>query len=595
MSIGLDIIGLLYRADWTRLSLAAEVSVTRERGPFASDDGDDDGLEPGRPPAGVMQMLFGGFQQSRSAGHEWEMVTDPMQADSSRSTLLIAPGGRFRRERGGFVSGCDGERNWQVDPDGGFVVPGPRGGPLGGPRPPLKKLLRPSWLLTEFSLTVGEPVTVSGRHAWPMVATPRPGVRDKVRPHARKPDRVEAIVDAELGILLRHAEILDGRTVRLTELHELSFDPASAADDAQFLPPGGWDAVPEADLPEPPGGSSSRPEGPAWMTSGPVGEAAKVAAGLVAGGLAGLRRHSSFDAFGQATQESPETAMPPDEAALDEAAPDEAAPVSDEMLGLLYRSEELWADGVSATLHLWLDSSVMAAGFPDNLRKQGFGVFGSLLDMAADRADTLHRVSRLRLAGPLIYLIDSVENSDVSRAARVPKTIICDGERLWRIYDDEVSTGPAEPLPSDVVDMLDLPGLLKYRLSGGSQTIARGRPGYNLHNAGDRSFAEIFSPDDVVVDAELGVVLRWITRRESRTLLRRELRDVTAGPVEPGVFQPDIPPHLRVVERPAPVDFQEGPPVTPAGQIVSSLARQAETSVRGFFDRLRGGDTDNRG
>jgi hypothetical protein len=58
MSIGLDIIGLLYRADWTRLSLAAEVSVTRERGPFASDDGDDDGLESGRPPAGVLHMLF---------------------------------------------------------------------------------------------------------------------------------------------------------------------------------------------------------------------------------------------------------------------------------------------------------------------------------------------------------------------------------------------------------------------------------------------------------------------------------------------------------------------------------------------------------
>ena len=61
---------------------------------------------------------------------------------------------------------------------------------------------------------------------------------------ARRPlDRIELAVDAELGIVLRCDEILDGRPLRVTELADVRVDIAPAGDDAPFRPPGGWDSV----------------------------------------------------------------------------------------------------------------------------------------------------------------------------------------------------------------------------------------------------------------------------------------------------------------------------------------------------------------
>jgi hypothetical protein len=56
-------------------------------------------------------------------------------------------------------------------------------------------------------------------------------------------DRVDVIVGAELGILLRHEEIFEGKPLKLTEFVDVSFNPAEASDDAQFAPPSGWEAA----------------------------------------------------------------------------------------------------------------------------------------------------------------------------------------------------------------------------------------------------------------------------------------------------------------------------------------------------------------
>ena len=56
--------------------------------------------------------------------------------------------------------------------------------------------------------------------AWRVVATPRPGGPGTPAPGAGHAplNRVELAVDAELGILLRCEEVLDGGPLRVTEV-----------------------------------------------------------------------------------------------------------------------------------------------------------------------------------------------------------------------------------------------------------------------------------------------------------------------------------------------------------------------------------------
>ena len=84
----------------------------------------------------------------------WEMATDQLGTRTSRSTLLIAPGRRYREQGEDHLSGCDGERSWfAVRAGDGWTVEA-----SGGPEPPLPSVLRPSWLLTGFTLEPIGPV-----------------------------------------------------------------------------------------------------------------------------------------------------------------------------------------------------------------------------------------------------------------------------------------------------------------------------------------------------------------------------------------------------------------------------------------------------
>ena len=207
-----DLIRLLFRADWTRLRLAAEVTTSR-----------DFGLDRTRWKAGT---------PPREARLEWEMATYQLGVESRRSTLLIQPGRRYREQAEGYVSGCDGNRSWSARRNGdGWNVEADD-----GPEPPLPPMLRPSWLLTGYTLEAGEPVTAGGREALRVVATPRPFAWSRASAGARPLDRAEVLVDLGLGIVLWHEEIFDGRTLSVTELTEVRFDP-DPVDDDQFVPP----------------------------------------------------------------------------------------------------------------------------------------------------------------------------------------------------------------------------------------------------------------------------------------------------------------------------------------------------------------------
>ena len=218
-----EVIGLLYRADWTRLSLSAELRSETDREPLP--------------------------RLSREGRSRWYRAWPWQRQDNGRyvggGALLIGPGGRWRLEcsvpgrgaEGEAAEGNDGERGWSWRPP---EVGGPPGLPVkvGAAYPPPPELFCPSGLLGGFTLEVLGPVTVAGRDAIAVAATPRRDVLGSGS--AERPiDRVEVAVDAELGILLRRIETSGGELVTRTELTDVTMNPPQAADPARFAPPPG--------------------------------------------------------------------------------------------------------------------------------------------------------------------------------------------------------------------------------------------------------------------------------------------------------------------------------------------------------------------
>jgi hypothetical protein len=274
-----------------------------------------------------------------------------------------------------------------------------------------------SWLLTGYSLVLDGEVTVAGRSGVRVSGTLRAvaartpqivgelGAGGLSAPIPRwitadQGDEVEAVVDAELGILLRCSQRSGDGLSQLTEFS--SIDVAGAAGSSAFsAPPGSVFG----------GGKGSRTRGPRGRPADGAGtslgdafgealgtagkEAAKTVAGMAAGGLGALIRYAPrrqrVHPFARATAEAadPEAEMPADEPAPggpddvaapalpDEVLPDEVLP--DEVLHLVYRSG-LTAPPFSATLHQWFDFGAALAAVPQSARDRGFGGVGFLVD-----------------------------------------------------------------------------------------------------------------------------------------------------------------------------------------------------------------------
>ena len=518
-----DLVGLLYRADWSRLSLTAEVSVRR-----------DLDLDRAQTEAAVAPP-----------GHEWEMATDQLGTETHRSTLLIQPGRRYREQGEDVASGCDGDRSWTATrKDGGWDVEADD-----GPEPPLPPMLRPSWLLTGYTLESGEAVTADGREALRVVAVPRPRLWSR-RPAGTRPlDRVEMLVDLGLGILLRHEEILDGRTLSVTELTGVRLDP-DPVDDDRFVPPGGWD--------------SGRDSGPA-APGGPVWEAGKLVTGLAERGIGALVKSWASRSFEQDTRERPVAEMPPDPEPLPAGGP----AVTDQMLHLLYDSRDRWATGITATLHHWQDMAALLTQVPDSVRRLGFGGVGHVIDAGSERAGTLHQVFQLSFDGSGRYRIEQTRP-----AGGFGGTIVGDGERQWWLDKDEWLAHPPGPPPHEIPKLLDPSWLLEHRLTGGAETTVGDRRGYRFAVAADAPVDGFpFSVDDVVADAELGILLRLVCHKDSTPVARYELRDVVVG----GDIRIDVP------ER------RPGDPDNEREWMTSLLTRQVTKEARSAFRNIFGG------
>jgi hypothetical protein len=594
-----DLIALLYRADWTRLSLSGEVSGIDEALLTMITHLSADGPFPPFPPFPPPGFGAPGPHLTR---------------------LLVAPGRRYRKDGpdGHFAQGCDGEQIWQW-----WLHPPPGDVQLSGsPEPPFPTLLCPSWLLTGYDLEVGEAVSACGRDGVRVVATARRGTgpAGTIRFPPFRPwppvrfDHVEAIVDAELGILLRCERRQGDRAAELIEFRSITVDPVPGPE--QFAAPAGSIF----------GDGNGRPFGGPLrggpfsggpFSGGPfsgVGwEIAKTAAGLAAGGLGATIRYSPFGPFGplrssrssrpRADDGDTEAAMPHDDPEPEDAA--DGPPVSDEVLHLLYRGGAV-APAFTATLHEWLDFGALLAAVPPSARKAGFGGVGFLLDTlgaaareGGEQQATTHLVSSVRIEGWDSYRIDRTYRTPRHRDRHNTRdddwvTAACDGRQRYLVYADRVRVGPAGPPPTELTDLADGSWLLGCQLSGGSEIMAGDRRAYCISVSASRSASSLmkfFCPAVAVLDAESGRLLRLTCYGAGNPVARYELRDIAdGGDIDVGF---EVPEGLPIVDEPS-GDDRPPPPVN----LVTSMAKAAAdvfkrraddkaAAARDFYDARR--------
>jgi hypothetical protein len=170
----------------------------------------------------------------------WDAIETRDNSTARVSRLRLAGPGRYRIDRlaGGEPSspktvGCDGERSWQVH------------GSRVGARParPLSRefacLADPAWLLGALRLWAGGESTVGGRRGFLVAGRPA-GDGQQSDPEYFWPgsaaDQVEAVVDAELAVILRLTGFLAGEPAICYELSNLSTVVPDAG--AFDVPPG---------------------------------------------------------------------------------------------------------------------------------------------------------------------------------------------------------------------------------------------------------------------------------------------------------------------------------------------------------------------
>jgi hypothetical protein len=479
MNAGPDLISLLYRADWTQLNLSA---VTNHG-----------------------------------------------------TSILVAPGRRYRVETADYLTGCAGDRPWRLAAEHAEDAEDPDGDThwVSGPEPPLPDLLCPAWLLISSHVELRGAVRVCGRDAFRVEATRRKG-RDGHRVPARfRAGRAEVLVDAELGILLRMAWLADGVEPEVTELVSLDLDPV--IDPALFAPP--------------PGSLVAESMGDAMRAGGPRWTLLKTVAGVAAGGLGAWTRYAP------SAQRDAEEQAGDDDAAIspDGPAPERSAdgrpvgpPVTAEVLGLLHDSTP---GGFTATVHDWTDLGAMLSQVPDGARRAGFGGLGLLIDAISERPAASHLSYVFQIDGAGRYRIDYPGRED-----RRPVMVACDGERCWQVYQDRVTVGPAGAPPTGIAELLDPSWLLGCGLSGGTPVSAGDRQAYRINVArgaanSSLSLPSLFPAAVAVVDAGTGLVLRLTSYIGDRPVRRCELRDIT--PMA-GELTIDIPPGLPVTEETGP-------------------------------------------
>jgi hypothetical protein len=213
--------------------------------------------------------------------------------------------------------------------------------------------------------------------------------------------------------------------------------------------------------------------------------------------------------------------------------------------------------------------AAVATLVPDSVRRLGFGGYGHFLDAGGERAGTLHQVFRVSFDGSGRYRIEQA-----GATGGFGGTIVGDGERQWWLDEGEWLAHPPGPPPHEIGKLLDASWLLERRLTGGAETTVGDRRGYRFAVAAAAPMDGFgFSVDDVVADAELGILLSMVCHKDSAPVARYELRDVVVG----GDIRIDVP---------------EGRPDDPKDELEWTdrlLTRQLTKEARSAFRNIFGG------
>jgi outer membrane lipoprotein-sorting protein len=191
------------------------------------------------------RSLIGSVSRFGADGHHGEVW-------SLRGELMTGPGGRYRT---GLVDDdgdrtqtiCDGQSVWVIeDGEEGFGLSADGSVPFGD-------LLNPAWLLAKYALTETGSCQHADRDGIALAGYERDvlGIRDD----RTGPGRIDAVMDAELGILLSYRK--SGQPPEGAEFTHLAVADGDSADLAQFQLPDTASATGD----RPPGESPSAASG----------------------------------------------------------------------------------------------------------------------------------------------------------------------------------------------------------------------------------------------------------------------------------------------------------------------------------------------
>jgi len=574
-----QLVPLLYRADWTRLCLSAEIStVAQLRGPVRMGSDADRGRWAGQQDEDD--------EEETNPAEAWRLASEagdlpeadpgesPPRGRTALSRVVIAPIGRYRIEdipddRAGCLAVSDGETCWRVF-DGRL-----HRDHYVGMNSEFVQLLDPSVLISDFELELIGAAEAAGRPACRVAATPRPAATGARSYRYRRFDRIEALVDAELGILLWREAFSGARSVEFFELRSLTLDPAEADDPALFRPP------PELPL----AGDGERPE-QFFDTSGPGWRVVKAAARAAGAALTFAVRHFG----GQPDPASPAPPMPEP----GQSPAGAAAPLGDDLVNLLHRTG-LPAQRFAAGVRKWTDGEAVFGRFAEQRSAMPFpGLLGpdALWDAIADMRHRSSRVvfqtARLRVALPGSYRIDFLDGGWNERA------LVCDGVRLWTVYHNRVVSEPAARLRDDWARLADPAWLLSgWQLTTGGPAEVGGRRGWTVWadaKPGQAGLAQVglFGRAAAVIDAELGIVLRLSYLVGDQLAACLELHNLTVPAADdPGDFSVDVPPGTRLVEGSSLLTHLDVPAPLQAAWSAGKAGVAGASAVAGWLQRLR--------
>jgi outer membrane lipoprotein-sorting protein len=409
------------------------------------------------------------------------------QGDSSelRGSLSIATHGRYRADLidefgDRSVEICDGQSTWTIrDGIATHIQATDSSIPFGD-------LLTPTWVLANYGLHITGQSEYGGRPAYIAVGSPRPASKAGAGVDQRQ-GHLTALIDAELGFLLRYEKTGRGNRTEAAEFSVLSVDAPEAADPALFDPPAGVQ-------------------------------------------------------FGQGTSQQPSAGA--DEG---DSAPDRGSEaLSDDMVNLLYRAG--LQQRFSAQLREWADGSAIARSRQAAVTSARSEVVRQLAQFAADRSESVDVTAQIQVAMPGCYQIETIAGSGSTLRRVVCDGRYLwqiSPDRFYRLRAEPPPAGIARVIdPAWLLDRHNLSVGRTISIDGRPGLRITAEPTDVIAQQGIGPLSHITVPADkieAVIDIQLGIALRLEWSYGGHLLLTAKLSNVTKS-VDPAVFQVEPPP-----------------------------------------------------